>query len=77
MVNNFETLLLVREVDAADVHKLLELTLPMVTEEREDREDSRRRNVKGELVFQNGELLNEFRKTLDQIRAIFVKLLGS
>lgn len=72
MVYDFESLFSLRIVCAADVHNLLELTLRVVAEECKDGYNGRRRDVQGQFVFEDGELLNEFRETLQEVRAIGV-----
>lgn len=76
VVDNLETLFSLRIVGTTDVHDLFELALRMVAEESEDGHDARRRDVQRQLVLDHGELLDELGKTLDEVGAVVVQLLG-
>jgi hypothetical protein len=67
MIDNLKSLFSFRVVRAANIHYLLELALRMVAEKCKDGYNSRRRDVQCQFVFQNGELLNEFRETLQEV----------
>ena len=70
VVHNLEALVPLREVDGGDVHDALELALRVVPEEGENLDDGGRRDVDGELVLEDGELLDVFREALSDVRAI-------
>jgi len=64
VVNDFKTLFTFWKVYTTDVHDAFELTLRMVSQKCQKGNDGSGCNVKSELVFEDGELLNEFWKTL-------------
>lgn len=65
MVDDLEALVTLREIYSADVHARLVLALGVVAEEGEDRDGAGRGYVERELVFEDGELLHVFGKTLE------------
>ena len=77
VVHDFETLIPLREVDTADIHTSLVLTLGVVTKESEDGDNGGGCDIESQLVLKHGELLDEFRQALHDVRAILVKLLSS
>ena len=77
MVHGLEPLLAFGVVCTADVHASLELALGVVAEEGEDLQDGRRGTVEGELVAEDGELLDVLRQALRQVRAVRVQRRGS
>jgi len=70
VINNFESLVPVGVICTADVHAAFKLTLRVISQECEHRDDTRRRDVESEFVLENGELLDEFRQTLHEICSI-------
>lgn len=67
MIDNLKPLISLGEVDSGNIHDTLVLTLGVVTKECEDRDDTGRTNVQSQFIFENGELLDIFRQTLDQV----------
>lgn len=74
MVYDFKPFIAFGIVCAANVHERLETSLAVLFEEDQNGTNSRRRDIKRELVVEDGELLDEFRKTLGEIGAISVEL---
>jgi hypothetical protein len=60
MIHNFESLVPVGVIHAANVDKRLELALSMISQESEDRRNCGRGYVECKLVFVNGKLLDKF-----------------
>ena len=65
VVDDLEALVTLREIYSADIHACLVLALGMVAEEGEDGDGAGRRYVERELIFEDGELLHVFGKTLE------------
>lgn len=70
MVHHLEPFLALRVVHSANVHNTLELTLRVITKEREDWDDARRRNVERQFVLEYRELLNELGETLYEVGTV-------
>lgn len=75
MIHHLEPILSLGIIHAAHVHEELELTLTVVPQESQDGDDTRGGNVQGQLVFEDGELLDVFWETLSQVRAICMQCL--
>lgn len=75
MVHDLEPFLALGVVYAADIHEGFELALAVVPEEREDGHDRGRGDVEGQLVLEDGELLDEFGQALREVRPVVVQLL--
>lgn len=67
VVHDLEPLLPLGEINAADVHDALELTLRVVSQKGEDRDDSGGCSVECQFILENGELLDEFWEGLDEV----------
>jgi hypothetical protein len=76
VIHDLEPLLSLGEINAANIHDLLELALRMVAQEGQDRDDRRRRDVQSQFVLENRELLDEFGQTLGKIGTVCVQGLG-
>ena len=75
VVDNLKALVTFRVVGSADVHACLELALRVVSEERQHGDDAGGRDVKRELVLEDGELLDVFREALEEVGAVGVQFL--
>lgn len=73
MVYDLEAFLALREIDTTDIHEGLELTLSVVPQECEYRDDARGGSVERQFILHDGELLNELRKRLDEVGAVCMK----
>lgn len=76
IVDDFEPLISRGVVDGGYVHHRCILGCRVVLQERYDGEDARRRNVDGELVFPNRELLDVFWQAGEEVLTISVKTGG-
>lgn len=76
MIHHLETFLPLGEIDPADVHERLELALRVVAQEGEGGEDTGGGDVERELVFEDGELLDEFGQALGEVGTVVVQFLG-
>jgi hypothetical protein len=74
VVYNFKSLLAFWEIYSAYVNEGLELTLRMVSEEGEHRNNAGRRDIECQLVLQNRKLLNVFWQALNEVGAIGMQL---
>jgi hypothetical protein len=72
VVDDLETLLTFGIISARNILTRLELALGVVAKEGQDRYDRRRSDVEGELVPEDGELLDELGQALCDVRAIVV-----
>jgi len=73
MVNDLEAFLAFRVVYTTDIHDTLELTLAVVAEKSEDGDDSSGGDVEGELVIEDGELVDKFWETLGEVGGVCVE----
>jgi hypothetical protein len=76
VIHDLETLLSLGEINPAYIHNLLELTLRVVPQESQNWDDGGRRDVQGQFVLENRELLNEFWHALGEIGAVCVQSLS-
>jgi hypothetical protein len=76
VIHDLETLLSLGKINAAYIHDLLKLTLRVVPQESQNRDDGGRRDVQGQFVLENRELLNEFWQALGEVGAVCVESLS-
>jgi hypothetical protein len=74
MIYDLESLIPRRIIRAGNVDELLELAIGMIPQERQRRYDCARCDVEREFVTNDRYLLNEFRETGHDVRAIGVQL---
>lgn len=67
-----ESVRLVREINSSNVHDRLVLTLRVITQESQSRDQSGRSDIKGEFILVDGELLDVFRETSEEVLTVFV-----
>lgn len=72
VVDDLKPLVASRKINRRDIHHSLELALRMVSKEVQGWDNARWSSVESELVLINAVLLDEFRKALDEIRAVGV-----
>jgi hypothetical protein len=73
MIYDLESLIPGRIIRTRNVDELLELAIGMIPQERQRRYDCARCDVECELVTNDRDLLNVFRKTGHDVRAIGVQ----
>lgn len=74
MIYDLESLIPSRIIRAGNVDELLELAIGMIPQERQCGYDRARCDIERELVTNDRELLNVFRETGHDVRAIGVQL---
>ena len=76
IVHDFESVLAGREIHGCDIRNLLELGGGVLFEEGDDRENTSGRDVDGQFVFPDRELLDVFGQAGHDVLAVIVQRLG-
>ena len=70
MIHHLESFVPLRIINATDVNDSFELALGVIAEKGQDLHDGRGCNINREFILDHGELLDVFRKGLEEVRAI-------